>query len=153
MPCSVNVVTGIKEPAEEGEEELIGINDLLGEDPGEGISRSANQVLKKRQRPAPTQYYFPVSHKETKLGNLPPLPCKVCSSPKHWDKECLYWDKYLEKLKARSAQIAALQVHPNASPEEAYQAMYQASVLEMAKEMVQSEEEQAEAPQGFHTAS
>ncbi len=64
--------------------------------------KSAFQVLKKQQKPAPKQYFFPISNKETKLDTLLPLSCKVCSSPQHWDKECPYWDQYLEKLKKKN---------------------------------------------------
>ncbi|PBK79372.1 hypothetical protein ARMGADRAFT_1093210 [Armillaria gallica] len=94
-------------------------------DPLESLVRSAYQVLKKRQRPAPKQYFFPVSDKETKLGKAPPSLCKVCSSPRHWDKECPYWERYLKHLKKKSAQVASLQLGKDMSPVEAYQTAYQ----------------------------
>lgn len=38
-------------------------------------------------------------HVTTKMGKLPPSPCKVCGSDNHWDKECPDWEIY----KARTA--------------------------------------------------
>jgi hypothetical protein len=48
------------------------------------------QVLKKRQRPPPPGGYMfsRNDHVTTKMGRLPPSPCKCCGSPNHWDKEC-----------------------------------------------------------------
>ena len=48
------------------------------------------QVLKKRQCPPPAGgYMFPKNdHVTTKMGQLPPSPCKCCGSSNHWDKEC-----------------------------------------------------------------
>ena len=48
------------------------------------------QVLKKRQRPPLAGgYMFPKNnHVTTKMGRLPPSPCKCCGSSNHWDKEC-----------------------------------------------------------------
>lgn len=105
------------------------IYDLLEEEcqeenPSDSLLKSAYQVLKKRQRPLPKQYFFPISNKETKLSR-PPLPCKVCSSPKHWDKECPYWEKYLEKVKKKTTQMAAiLQLKEDTKPEDAYHTVY-----------------------------
>ena len=36
-------------------------------------------------------------HVTTKMGRLPPSPCKVCGSSNHWDKECPDWAVYLER--------------------------------------------------------
>ena len=57
------------------------------------------QVLKKRQcTPPPGGYMFSRNdHVTTKMGRLPPSPCKVCRSNNHWDKECPDWAVYLEK--------------------------------------------------------
>ena len=33
-------------------------------------------------------------HVTTKMGKLPPSPCKVCGSDNHWDKECPDWEVY-----------------------------------------------------------
>ncbi len=94
-------------------------------DPTESLVQSAYQVLKKQQRPAPKQYYFLISNKETTLRKAPPSPCKVCSSPHHWDKECPFWNKYLKHLKRKLVQLASLQVGEDTSPTEAYQTAYQ----------------------------
>jgi len=57
------------------------------------------QVLKKRQcAPPPGGYMFSKNdHVTTKLGHLPPSPCKCCGSNNHWDKECPDLAVYLEK--------------------------------------------------------
>ena len=63
------------------------------------VLRVAFQVLKKRQRPPPKGGY-PYSkndHVTTKMGHLPPSPCKVCGSNNHWDKECPDWSFYKAK--------------------------------------------------------
>ena len=69
--------------------------------------REAFQALKKRQRPPPKGGY-PYSkndHVTTKLGRLPPSPCKVCGSDNHWDKECPDWDIYQAKQQKSAYQI------------------------------------------------
>ncbi len=103
------------------------------------LLKSAYQVLKTRQRPPPKQYYFPISHKETKLVKLPPSLCKVCSSPKHWDKECPHWEAYLEQLKRKTALIASLQVSEESHPEDAYHIAYQVLMDEIYSNQIQSE--------------
>ena len=62
------------------------------------------QVLKKRQRaPPPGGYMFSKNdHVTTKMGRLPPSPCKCCGSSNHWDKECPDWAVYLEKTSKSS---------------------------------------------------
>ena len=57
------------------------------------------QVMKKRQRaPPPGGYLFSKNdHVTTKMGCLPPSPCKCCGSNNHWDRECPDWAMYLEK--------------------------------------------------------
>ncbi|PPQ97535.1 hypothetical protein CVT26_002411 [Gymnopilus dilepis] len=73
----------------------------------DSILKEAYQVLKQRQRPPPKGGYpFPKNdHVKTKLGKLPPSPCKCCGSSNHWDKECPDWNTYLETRK-QSANIA-----------------------------------------------
>ena len=81
------------------------LGQLSREDCEQGISSSpdvikeAFQVLQKRQCPPPKGGY-PYSkndHVTTKLGRLPPSPCKVCGSKNHWDKECPDHDVYQAK--------------------------------------------------------
>ncbi|SJL06612.1 uncharacterized protein ARMOST_09954 [Armillaria ostoyae] len=146
---------------EEGtqEEGTADLYDLLGEtlddsDPSESLLRSAYQVLKKRQRPLPKQYFFLMSSKDTKLGKAPPSPCKVCGSPKHWDRECPHWEQYIEKMRKKTAQLAALQISADADPEEAYHAAYQAlaSDRELQPENDMKDSNGQESPD-FHEAS
>ncbi len=114
---------------------------------------SASQVLKKRQHPPLKQYYFLISQKETKLGKFPPSPYKVYSSLKHWHKECPYCDEYLERLKAKNAQLAALQVNPNASPEDVYHATYQILALEVTKNNLEEDDGLSNDQSGFYPMS
>ncbi|EJD36113.1 hypothetical protein AURDEDRAFT_74536, partial [Auricularia subglabra TFB-10046 SS5] len=46
-----------------------------------------------KQRSRPTSYAFKESDVVSKV--LPPSPCKVCGSDKHWDRECGHWQSYL----------------------------------------------------------
>ncbi len=110
-------------------EDTTDLYDLLSKslddsNPSESLLRSAYQVLKKRQRPLPKQYFFAMSNKETKLGKPPPSPCKVWGSPKHWDRECPHWDQYTEKMRKKTAQLAALQIDADADPDKAYHGGY-----------------------------
>jgi hypothetical protein len=70
--------------------------------------RSVYQTLTRRQRPPPKGGYpYPKNdHVSTKMGKLPPSPCKVCRSDKHWDWECPNWAVYLEKAR-RGLLVAA----------------------------------------------
>lgn len=64
-------------------------------DPGLAL-KEVFQALKMRQRPPPPGGY-PYSkndHVMTKMGRLPPSPCKCCGSSNHWDKECPDWTVY-----------------------------------------------------------
>ena len=72
----------------------------------EHVLHEAYQVLQQRQRPPPKGGY-PFSkndHVTTKMGKLPPSPCKCCGSKNHWDKECPDWNMYLERTN-RSVNI------------------------------------------------
>ncbi|KAK0445267.1 uncharacterized protein EV420DRAFT_1648405 [Desarmillaria tabescens] len=99
-------------------------------DPLDSLLRSAFQVIKKHQRPPPKLFFFPVSQKETKLGKPPLSPCKVCSSPKHWDRECLYWEQYLEWAKKKTALLTSLELDDDVDLEEVYCAAYQVLIYE-----------------------
>ena len=57
------------------------------------ILKEAYQALGIRQRPPPKDGYpYPKNdHVTTKMGRLPPSPCKTCGSKNHWDKECPDW--------------------------------------------------------------
>ncbi len=150
-PRSVNLVSGNDGPTEELGEDCHWEDPLFEHneegDPSDSPVQSAYQVLQKRQRLAPKHYYFPISDKETKLGKAPPSPCKVCSSPRHWDKECPYWDRYLEWLKEKTAQLAAPELEKGTSPSEAYQTAYQVlSQNQELKNLVNANEEKSIKP-------
>lgn len=57
------------------------------------------QVMKRQQRAPPLGGYMfsKNDHVMTKMGRLPPLPCKCCGSGNHWDKECSDWAIFMEK--------------------------------------------------------
>ncbi|KAJ6463042.1 hypothetical protein C8R47DRAFT_1225300 [Mycena vitilis] len=75
----------------------------------EAIVREVYQVLKKQQRDPPKGGYpFPKNdHVTTKMGKLPPSPCKTCGSKNHWDRECPDWAVYEKGIK-RSANHASI---------------------------------------------
>jgi len=54
------------------------------------ILREVYHVMQKRPRaPPPGGYMFTCNdHVTTKMGKLPPSPCRACGSDNHWDKEC-----------------------------------------------------------------
>jgi hypothetical protein len=59
------------------------------------------QMLKRRQRPPPKGGYPFPKHDDvmTRMGRVPPSPCKVCGSANHWDRECPDWAVYSEKIR------------------------------------------------------
>ena len=73
------------------------------------VLAEAFQVLKKRQRaPPPGGYMFSKNdHVTTKMGRLPPSPCKCCSSANHWDKVCPDYAVYLEKTAKSGYSVEA----------------------------------------------
>lgn len=92
------LLTSVEEDGEESAENLI---DEPQEEAHEDILREVYQVMQRRQRaPPPGGYIFTRNdHVTTKMGKLPPSPCKACGSDNHWDKECPDWEIY----KARTA--------------------------------------------------
>ena len=118
------------------------------------ILHEAYQTLQQRQRPPPKGGY-PFSrndHVTTKMGKLPPSPCKVCGSANHWDKECPDWNTYLERVK-RSANLS--EVSPNAESDKAYATAYSILLNErLASNVVnQSDLDESFGRQGFEAAS
>ncbi|KAJ7176531.1 hypothetical protein C8R46DRAFT_1213104 [Mycena filopes] len=71
-------------------------SDATDESGDDIMIKEAFQVLKKRQRAPPKGGYpFPKNdHVTTKMGKMPPSPCKVCGSKNHWDRECRNWAVY-----------------------------------------------------------
>jgi hypothetical protein len=77
----------------------------FGDSNDEQILRQAYATLKERKRPPPTGGYpFP---KDTKLGKLPPGPCRLCGSEKHWNRECSHYVVYSEGVK-RNAKLVSV---------------------------------------------
>ncbi|KAJ6452592.1 hypothetical protein C8R45DRAFT_1112895 [Mycena sanguinolenta] len=96
------------------------------EEDSEHTLKQVFQTLKKRQRPPPKGGYPFPKHDDalTKMGRLPPSPCKVCGSAKHWDKECPDWNVYIEKQKR-----GVLSVSAGAAEEEADMLYHQAYLV------------------------
>ncbi|EJD40131.1 hypothetical protein AURDEDRAFT_70446, partial [Auricularia subglabra TFB-10046 SS5] len=71
-----------------------------------------------KQRPRPASYAFKESDVVSKV--LPPSPCKVCGSDKHWDRECGHWQSYL----LRRQQNAMYSLIRSEDEERMYNAVY-----------------------------
>ena len=111
------------------------------------IMKEAFQVLKKRQRPPPKGGY-PYSkndHVTTKMGRLPPSPCKVCGSANHWDKECPDWSFYKAKQ-----QKTAYRIETN--EEEELEGYYSSVYSILVAERLTSENKLSSEPSDFHKA-
>ncbi|KAJ7918044.1 hypothetical protein B0H13DRAFT_2321827 [Mycena leptocephala] len=90
--------------------------DVAETDPVEDLEESNEDVVLKlvyvtlkeqRRGPPPGGYPFPKNdHVVTKLGKLPPSPCRLCGSEKHWSCECPNYVLYSEGVK-RNAKLAA----------------------------------------------
>ena len=93
------------------------------------VLKEAFQVLKKRQRPPPKGGY-PYSkndHVTTKMGRLPPSPCKVCGSANHWDKECPDWAIYEAKQQKSAYRV---ELEEDLDLESYYSSVYSVLVTE-----------------------
>ena len=66
-----------------------------------------------RRRPA--SYFHPVDDSVVSK-TLPPSPCKVCGSAKHWDRECPHWDNYIAARAGNQATVE-FDVHPSEDSE------------------------------------
>jgi hypothetical protein len=73
------------------------------------VFRQVYATLKARKCPDPPGGYpFPKNdHVVTKLGKLPPGPCRLCGSEKHWNRECPNYVVYSEGVK-RTANLASV---------------------------------------------
>ena len=112
------------------------------------ILKEAFQVLKKRQRPPPKGGY-PYSkndHVTTKMGRLPPSPCKVCGSDNHWDKECPDWSFYEAKQ-----QKTAYRIETN--EEEDLESYYSSVYSILVAERLTSENKISAESSDFHEAA
>ena len=153
--CSVKLASN-KNSSKESESEVIheaflgqlGREECLQEitsDPE--IMKEAFQVLKKRQRPPPKGGY-PYSkndHVTTKMGRLPPSPCKVCGSANHWDKECPDWSFYEAKQQKTAYRIEI-------NEEEELEGYYSSVYSILVTERLVSENKQPSESSDFHKA-
>jgi hypothetical protein len=88
------------------------------------------------------------------MGKLPPSPCKICGSEKHWDKECSDYDTY-EETRKRTANLSLV-----ASPDEEeldnnYVSAYALLMDNKIQKQIESNEVDLARtlPQGFHKAA
>jgi hypothetical protein len=101
---SVNVAAADGNAIEpSGESETLTLPMEEGRDTEDGAEtlKQVFQTLKRRQRPPPKGGYPFPKHDDvmTRMGRVPPSPCKVCGSANHWDRECPDWAVYSEKIK------------------------------------------------------
>lgn len=120
---------------------------------GQHVLHEAYQVLQQKQRPPPKGGY-PFSkndHVTTKMGRMPPSPCKCCGSSNHWDKECPDYNTLMERV-WRSANV--VEIWLDDGPEKAYASAY--SILLNKKlsnhTTFQLEEPESNTHQGFKQA-
>ncbi|KAJ7236964.1 hypothetical protein C8J57DRAFT_1247465 [Mycena rebaudengoi] len=81
------------------------------------VLRQVYQVLKDRPKP-PSPPYARDDSVMTKMGKLPPSPCRLCGSPKHWNKECPNYVVYDAGIR-RNAKMS--EVIPPSGDETMYQ--------------------------------
>lgn len=106
------------------------------------------QVMKRRQRaPPPGSYMFSKNdHVTTKMGRLPPSPCKCCGSGNHWDKECPDWQVYLE----RTTKSGFVNEQGSDRSDEAYQSTY--GIL-LSQRLASMQVDDSKLQQGFDEAT
>jgi hypothetical protein len=86
--------------------------DIISGNPAEDeIFRQVYSTLKAKKRTDPPGGYpFPKNdHVVTKLGKLPPGPCRLCGSEKHWNKECPNYVVYSEGVRRNANLVAAME--------------------------------------------
>ena len=59
-------------------------------------------------------------HVTTKMGRLPPSPCKCCGSSNHWDKECPDYTIFME----RTTKSGYINEQSSVMDDEPYQSAY-----------------------------
>lgn len=101
------------------------------------ILKEAYQALGVRQRPPPKGGYpYPKNDQvTTKMGRLPPSPCKTCGSKNHWDKECPDWA--ISQARQERSAFSNETTEEGAEMEIMYQSAFSALVSErLASEQV-----------------
>ncbi|KAJ6469236.1 hypothetical protein DFH09DRAFT_1111217 [Mycena vulgaris] len=94
---------------EQAVEEQLEDSDKEDSTPEDAVLKQVYATLKDRKRaPPPGGYPFPKNDQiVTKLGKLPPGPCRLCGSEKHWNRECPHYVVYNEGVK-RNANLASV---------------------------------------------
>ncbi|KAJ7429242.1 hypothetical protein B0H11DRAFT_2266488 [Mycena galericulata] len=133
------------------------------------VLKQVYATLKDRRRPPPPGGYpFPKNDSVvTKLARLPPGPCRLCGSEKHWNRECPNYMLYNEGTK-RNAKIATTEptkeelMYQNAFSVLLNQALSSASVdfgkidgsgFELASPLAEAGEYKTARPNGSHKLS
>lgn len=116
------------------------------------ILKEAYQVLKQCQRAPPKGGYpFPRNDNVmTKLGRAPPLPCKVCGSKNHWDKECPDFNTFLETRKRSGNSVFSMD--SETEEEQRYSSAYSILLDSCIAAQIKNWDE-SPLPQGFHEAA
>jgi hypothetical protein len=90
-------------------DEVEDVESPVSENPAEDeVFRQVYSTLKAKRHTEPSGGY-PVpknDHVVTKLGKLPPGPCRLCGSEKHWNRECPNYVVYSESVK-RNANLVS----------------------------------------------
>lgn len=106
------------------------------------------QVMKRRQRaPPPGGYMFSKNdHVTTKMGRLPPSPCKCCGSGNHWDKECPDYSVYME----RTSKSGYINEQSRDNDDVPYQSAY--GIL-LSQRLARMQVDESKVQQGFDQAA
>ncbi|KAF8995144.1 hypothetical protein BDZ89DRAFT_1053007 [Hymenopellis radicata] len=108
----VTRVEGLEEV--EASEDFVRTNDSNSEETAESfdvevganddfVYKSAFQVVKKAFNEGVKRTY-PFEKDDsvmTKLGQLPPSPCRACGSKNHWNRKCPHWHLYLARQNSK----------------------------------------------------
>jgi hypothetical protein len=154
-PHRANLTEFVTEENSPGNEAISTATPFHDLNSSQHILREAYQVLRQCPRPPPKGGYpFPKNdHVTTKMGKMPPSPCKVCGSSNHWDKECPDWNVYFERAK-RSANVA--EIWSEDESEKIYSSAYSVFLNEKLTETVVDEshlQESMRQHQDFRAAS
>ncbi|KAF8074478.1 hypothetical protein FPV67DRAFT_1445541 [Lyophyllum atratum] len=99
---------------------------------GDRVLKECFAILQRRQRAPPVGGYpFQKNdHVTTKMGRLPPSPCKCCGSKNHWDKECPDWAVYLERAKRRANVTMTLRPEEESAYQSAYSVLLEQRLVD-----------------------
>ncbi|KAF8990622.1 hypothetical protein BDZ89DRAFT_1151860 [Hymenopellis radicata] len=123
------------------------------------VYKSAFQVVKKAFNEGVKRTY-PFEKDDsvmTKLGQLPPSPCRACGSKNHWNRECPHWQLYLARQNtkwknAKSAKLSETSPYSR-DPERVERAYNMAYQVLFSQKMVDLDRLAEETQQDFEEAA